>query len=355
MLPILQNKSAGVRDPVCGMLVDPQKAAGSVAHQGATYYFCSKGCAAKFQADPVKYLQPAAAPEAVRDPVCGMTVDPQQAAGSVTYQGETYYFCSKGCAAKFQADPEKYLQPAAASEPMQPAPVGVEYTCPMHPEVRQIGPGSCPKCGMALEPVSVTRESVDEVNPEYTDMLRRFWLSVPPSAVLLGMMFAGVALAVVGTGAGESGGAVGGMADLRSRLGIDRESQPEHVHADRRGRGRGLCLQLDRDDGAGDFPATRFGSTAQLALYFEPAAVIVCLVLLGQVLELRARSQTSSAIKALLGLAPKTARRIRADGTEEDVRARSRASWRPAAGAAWRERSGGRRGDGRARVPWTNR
>ncbi len=123
----------------------------------------------------------------VRDPVCGMTVDPGHAAGSSPYQGKTYYFCSKGCAAKFQAAPEKYLRRESA-----PAPLGVEYTCPMHPEVRQIGPGSCPKCGMALEPVNITPDSVDEINPEYTDMRRRFWFSVPPSAVLLGMMFAGV-------------------------------------------------------------------------------------------------------------------------------------------------------------------
>src|ERR1700722_13629544 len=116
----------------------------------------------------------------VRDPVCGMHVDPQNAAGSVAYQGENYYFCSKGCAAKFQADPEKYLN----RKPAQSA-AGVEYTCPMHAEVRQIGPGSCPICGMALEPVHITRESADEVNPEYADMLRRFRWSVPPTAVLL--------------------------------------------------------------------------------------------------------------------------------------------------------------------------
>src|SRR5665213_1636423 len=131
-------------------------------------------------------------PAGVRDPVCGMTVDPQRAAGSVVHEGQTYYFCSSGCIAKFQASPETYLGPRKAPEPMPKQAAGVEYTCPMHPEVRQIGPGSCPKCGMALEPVSFTRESAEDVNPEYTDMLRRFWLSVPTSAVLLGMMFFGV-------------------------------------------------------------------------------------------------------------------------------------------------------------------
>src|ERR1700687_6056368 len=125
------------------------------------------------------------------DPVCGMTFDPQHAAGSSVYQGKTYYFCSKGCVAKFEANPEKYLHPAAKPEPMrkEAATAGVEYTCPMHPEVRQIGPGSCPKCGMALEPATLTLASVDEVNPEYLDMRRRFWLSVLPTATLLVLMY----------------------------------------------------------------------------------------------------------------------------------------------------------------------
>ncbi len=318
MLPILQQKSAGVRDPVCGMIVDPQKAAGSVAHQGATYYFCSKGCATKFQADPETYLHPAAAPEAVRDPVCGMTVDPQKAAGAVVHQGATYYFCSKGCAVKFQADPVKYVQPAAAPEPMQPEPVGVEYTCPMHPEVRQIGPGSCPKCGMALEPVSFTRESADEVNPEYTDMLRRFRLSVPASAILLALMFAGVHwpwLELV----------LASPVVLWAGWPIFERAWASLVHRSLNmftliGAGAGVAYvySVMATLAPGIFPDS-LRHHGQLALYFEPAAVIICLVLLGQVLELRARSQTSSAIKALLKLAPEMARRIRADGTEEDV------------------------------------
>jgi Cu+-exporting ATPase len=141
-------------------------------------------------------------PAGVRDPVCGMTVNPQRAAGSVVHQGQTYYFCSSGCATKFQASPEKYLVPQNAPEPMRPEAAGVEYTCPMHPEVRQLGPGSCPKCGMALEPVSFTRESADEVNPEYKDMLRRFWLSVPTSAGFAGDDVLRHALALAGTGAG---------------------------------------------------------------------------------------------------------------------------------------------------------
>src|SRR5579862_9311197 len=121
-------------------------------------------------------------PTEILDPVCGMTVDAQHAAGSSVYQDKTYYFCSKGCVAKFEANPEKYLHPAASPEPMTTEAAGVEYTCPMHPEVRQIGPGSCPKCGMALEPATFTLASIDEVNPEYIDMRRRFWISAALTA-----------------------------------------------------------------------------------------------------------------------------------------------------------------------------
>src|SRR5580700_8236175 len=112
------------------------------------------------------------------DPVCGMRVDPEHAAGTSTHRGESYYFCSTGCRAKFEKNPEQFLHPAAVPEPM-PTPKDVEYTCPMHPEVRQLGPGSCPKCGMALEPADFTAATLDEVNPEYRDMLRRFWFSFP--------------------------------------------------------------------------------------------------------------------------------------------------------------------------------
>ncbi len=241
--------------------------------------------------------------------MCGMMVDPQKAAGSAVHQGQTYYFCSKGCAAKFQAAPAKYLHPAAAPEPMQKEAAGVEYTCPMHPEVRQIGPGSCPICGMALEPSHITRDSADEVNPEYTDMLRRFRWSVPPSAVLLGLMFAGVHqrwLELV----------------LASPV-VLWAGWPLFERAWASILNRSLNMFTLIGMGAGTAYLYSLVATVlpgrHLALYFEPAAVIVCLVLLGQVLELRARRQTSSAIKALLKLAPDTARRIQTDGTEKDV------------------------------------
>ncbi len=257
-----------------------------------------------------------------RDPVCGMMVDPQHAAGSAEYQGHTYHFCSKGCAAKFQADPEKYLHPQAAPEPMgvapQPVAAGVEYTCPMHPEIRQIGPGSCPICGMALEPVSFSLATVDEVNPEYLGMLRRFWWSVPPSAVLLGLMFLGVhsrwiELALASPVVVWAGWPIfeRAWASLLNRS----LNMFTLIGA---GSGAAYLYSLIAAVAPGIFPES-LKHHGEVALYFEPAAVIVCLVLLGQVLELRARGQTSSAIKALLGLAPKTARVVRPGGVEEDV------------------------------------
>jgi Cu+-exporting ATPase len=244
----------------------------------------------------------------VRDPVCGMLVDPKQAAGSAEYQGHTYHFCSKGCAAKFQADPEKYLHPQAAIEPIETG--GVEYTCPMHPEIRQIGPGSCPKCGMALEPLHFTVETADEVNPEYTDMQRRFWLSVPLSAVLLALMFLGVHLPWLEL-------ALASPVVLWAGWPIFQRAWASVVN-----RSLNMFTLIGAGSGAAyvySLVALLRGAHALIGLYFEPAAVIVTLVLLGQVLELRARSQTSSAIKALLGLAPKTARVIRAGGAEEDL------------------------------------
>jgi P-type Cu+ transporter len=253
----------------------------------------------------------------VRDPVCGMTVDPRQAAGSVVHQGQTYYFCSKGCAAKFQANPDRYLHPEAGPEPM-PEAAGVEYTCPMHPEVRQIGPGSCPKCGMALEPVSFTAGTTEEVNPEYTDMLRRFWLSVPPCAVLLGSMFFGAHWPWIECALASPVVLWAGWPFFERAWASIVNRSPNMFTLIGAGTGTAYLYSLVGTIAPGIFPES-LRHHGELALYFEPAAVIICLVLLGQVLELRARSQTSSAIKALLKLAPETARRIPPGGDEEDV------------------------------------
>jgi Cu+-exporting ATPase len=254
------------------------------------------------------------------DPVCGMTVDPQRAAGSSTYQGKTYYFCSKGCVAKFEADPEKYLHPAAKPEPMEhtaAAASTAEYTCPMDPEVRQIGPGVCPKCGMALEPVAFSLDT-EEKNPEYDDMRRRFWLSLPLAAALLALMFFGVhqpwiefALAtpvVLWTGrplfARGWASLVNRSLNMFTLIAIG--TVTAYVYSAVATIAPGIFPESMREHGT-------------VPVYFEASAVIVALVLLGQVLELRARSQTSSAIRSLLRLAPKTARRIGRNGAEEDV------------------------------------
>src|SRR3984893_2369701 len=259
----------------------------------------------------------------MRDPVCGMTVNPQHAAGSSVYQGQTYHFCSKSCVAKFEANPEKYLHPDTQAEPMEPQAaleeITLSYTSPMHTEVRQRGPGSCPICGMALEPVTLSLATLEEVNPEYIDMRRRFWFSAGPTAVLLALMYAGVhapwiecALATpvvlwAGWPLFERG-----WASL-----VNRSLNMFTLIAT--GVAAAYFYSLVATLLPGIFPASFRMHGGQPAVYFEPAAVIVTLVLLGQVLELRARSQTSSAIKSLVGLAPKTARRMRPDGTEEDV------------------------------------
>ncbi|HEX6323593.1 MAG TPA: heavy metal translocating P-type ATPase [Vicinamibacterales bacterium] len=263
----------------------------------------------------------------VKDVVCGMTIDPATAAGSSDYRGETYYFCNPGCKAKFDADPERYLAPAPA-----PAPAlgtsDVEYTCPMHPEIVQIGPGSCPICGMALEPRTVSLE--DLPNPELADMTRRFWiaaaLTVPVFVLTMSDMFLGPGL--------------GGRLDLRAvnllslvlttpvvwwagwpffeRMWASLVNRsPNMFTLIGIGVGAAYFYSLAATVAPGIFPEG-FRMHGTVETYFDTAAVITVLVLLGQVLELRARSQTSSAIRGLLGLAPKTARVLR-DGGEHDV------------------------------------
>ena len=260
-------------------------------------------------------------PAGTLDPVCGMTLDPEHAAGSSVYQGKTYYFCSKGCVAKFEANPEKYLHPAASPEPMDTeiTAAGVEYTCPMHPEVRQIGPGSCPKCGMALEPATFTIASVDEVNPEYIDMRRRFWISAALTAPLLVLMYLGAHLRWLEFALATPVVLWAGWPLLVRGWDsvVNRSLNMFTLIAT--GVGTAYLYSLVATLAPDIFPSGFREATGYVAVYFEPAAVIVTLVLLGQVLELRARGQTSTAIKSLLGLAPKTARRILANGNDEDV------------------------------------
>jgi P-type Cu+ transporter len=267
------------------------------------------------------------------DPVCGMTVVPARAAGSHTHGGETYYFCSRHCVDKFKADPSRYLekqtppsalfqigglQPATMPSPeaLAGASPDAVYTCPMHPEVRQKGWGSCPKCGMALEPETVTAE--EGPNPELVDMTRRFWvatvLSLP--VLVLGMLEAQrwiqfVLATPVVFWAGWPllqrawASLVNRSLNMFTLIGM--------------GVGTAYISSAIAMLAPGVFPHDLASHDGLPPVYFEAASVITALVLLGQVLELRARARTSSAIKALLGLAPKTARRIFADGSERDV------------------------------------
>ncbi len=265
------------------------------------------------------------AADPLRDPVCGMSVD----AGSPhrhTHEGKAWVFCSARCLEKFRADPARYL---AASAPVEPAHEARAFTCPMHPEIVRDEPGSCPICGMALEPVSGVS---DEPNPELEDMTRRFWvslaLSIPVFAIAMAEMLPGAPLAArfssntltwvqlaLGTPVVLWGGwpfFTRGWTSLRTR-------KLNMFSLIAIGTGAAWTYSVLAAVLPGFFPASFRGHSGQVAVYFEAAAVIVTLVLLGQVLELRARSQTGAAIRALLGLAPKTARRVNADGSEADV------------------------------------
>lgn len=263
----------------------------------------------------------------VKDPVCGMTVDPQTAkGGSSTYQGQVYYFCNPKCKVKFDADPEKYVSGMAVAKDQ---PLDVEYTCPMHPEVKQIGPGSCPICGMALEPLMVSADHLEDQS-EYLGMRRRFFASLAFSVPLLvismggrhlisnhemqqGMNFLEFALATPVV--------LWGGWPFFERFWMSLKTRHLNMFT-LIGLGVGIAyiFSLFAVFLPNIFPISmKSEHTGLVHLYFEPAAVIVTLVLLGQVLELKARSQTSAAIKALLGLSPKTARRLEADGSYLEV------------------------------------
>ena len=300
------------------------------------------------------------------DPVCHMRVDPESAAGSFEFEGQTYYFCARHCLHKFTQNPRQFLQPAPTPIGIQPVSITrakdkTPFTCPMHPEVENTGPGSCPKCGMALEPAIYTPQSqakytcpmhpeivsdqpgscpicgmalepttvalTDEENPELVDMRRRFWVSVTLAVpvFLLGMsdLIPGISLprglswiqliltspVVLWCGwpffvrAWQS--IVNRYLNMFTLIGL--------------GVGVAYVFSVVATIAPGIFPQSFRAHGGGVPVYFESAAVITSLVLFGQVLELKARSKTGAAIKALLGLAPTTARRVRHDGTEEDV------------------------------------
>lgn len=257
------------------------------------------------------------------DPVCGMKVGPNPER-EISYDGEVYHFCSAKCMDKFRAAPGSYLAPANAAEVRLQAPAGTVYICPMHPEIRQSMPGNCPICGMALEPELPSLE--DEENPELADFRRRFWWTLPLTAVLFALAMFGHVLFPAGV-AGQNWIELalstpvvlwaGWPFFVRWFQSIIRMS-PNMWTLIGTGVMAAYGYSLVATLAPNAFPAT-FASHGRIGVYFEAAAVIVSLTLLGQILELRARSQTSAAIKSLLGLAPKTARRIASDGSEEDV------------------------------------
>ena len=262
----------------------------------------------------------------VKDPVCGMMVDPAAGKPHMTYKGHEYHFCSDSCHSKFKADPEKYLTAQSAAAPTIK---GAQYTCPMHPEIIRDEPGSCPICGMALEPVMPSLD--DGPNPELVDFTRRFWVSAICSVPLLIITMGPMVGLSVREWIGEQTAlwlefllatpVVLWAALPFFKRGVDsfKNRSPNMWTLIMIGVGAAYLYSVVAVLFPEMFPHSFRGHGGSVPVYFEAAAVIVTLVFLGQVLELRARERTGSAIRALLDLAPKTARRIAADGSEADV------------------------------------
>ena len=266
------------------------------------------------------------ASQAFKDPVCGMTVT-DKAEHQLDHAGQIYYFCSAKCQGKFAADPLHYVVPAPTVEAMPTTPVAVNgtiFTCPMHPEVRQDHPGNCPKCGMTLEP-ELPKPGDDE-NPELRDFQRRFWWTLPLTVAVFVLAMFGHRLQWMDM-ATQSWVELTLATPIVLWAGWPFFTRGWQSVVNRSlnmwtliglGTGAAFVYSVVATVAPQVFPAS-FVSMGRVAVYFEAAAVIISLTLLGQVLELKARSQTSAAIKSLLGLAPKTARLIRPDGAEEDV------------------------------------
>ncbi|WP_370302109.1 heavy metal translocating P-type ATPase [Pseudooceanicola sp.] len=306
-----------IRDPVCGMTVDPEAGRPSAEHDGHTYHFCSDGCRAKFVNDPEGY-------RTARDPVCGMTVERASAQHMARHQGQRHYFCAAGCQSKFEADPEQYLGDQPAPEPM---PEGTQYTCPMHPEIVEDHPGDCPKCGMALEPMTPSADSGP--NPEYVDFKRRLWITAPLAlAVFILEMGAHIGIPF----AHWFGHSAFGWLQFALATPVVWICRPffKRGWASVMHRALNMWTLIALGTGAaylfsivsllapGLLPAQMRDGMGMTPVYFEATAVILVLVLVGQVMELAARERTGDAIRALIDLAPKTARRVSGDG-EEDV------------------------------------
>jgi Cu+-exporting ATPase len=306
-----------IKDPVCGMTVETETAKHRHTHDGVAYFFCNPKCQAKFEAAPETYTK-------AIDPVCGMTVTKATAKHTLTHEGTDYFFCNPKCKDKFQASPDTYLHKhdhghdhyGHAHAPVNP---GAIYTCPMHPEVRQVGPGSCPKCGMALEPLDPLAAGPED-DGELRDMQRRFWISLALSLPVLIMAM------------GEIAGTIWYQAALATPVVVwgawpfFQRAWASIVHRSPNmftliGIGVGVAYLFSAVATLWPdlFPPAFQNHHGEVGVYFEAAAVITTLVLLGQVLELKARAATSGAIRGLLDLAPKTARRVGPDGSDSEI------------------------------------
>ena len=275
-------------------------------------------------AHPHDHDHQAADAKTATDPVCGMTVNPDTAKNRFTYRDHEYVFCGARCRTRFEDNPDNFLKPRSArAEPS--AQPGAIYTCPMHPEVRQAGPGSCPKCGMALEPETVSL--VDAPDPELIDMTRRFWialaLTLPVFALEMTAHFGGLHLLAPNV-SNWVGFALASPVVLWAGAPFFARGWASIVSRHFNmftlialGTGVAYAYSVVATFAPNLFPAAFKDGHGAVAVYFESAAVITVLVLLGQLLELRAREKTSGALKALLGLAPKTARRVGKSGDED--------------------------------------
>ena len=313
-------QSETVRDPVCGMIVDAANGKPTAEHDGHRYHFCADHCRQKFIAAPDEFIL-------ATDPVCGMDVNRATARYMSKDAGQRVYFCSSRCQDKFEADPELYADGRPAPEPM---PEGTVYTCPMDPEIEQIGPGDCPICGMALEPKGVPTGD-EGPNPELIDFRRRFLigavLTVPVIVLSMGPL---IGLPVKDW--------IGARAALWAELLLATpvilwSGLPFLVRGAKSFRTMNLNMfsliaigvaaawvfSIVAVLAPGIFPDGFRDAKGNVGVYFEAGSVIVVLVLLGQILELRARERTGAAIRALLDMAAKTARVIRDDGSEDEV------------------------------------
>ena len=262
----------------------------------------------------------------VIDPVCGMKVDPHTSTLKADHAGRTYYFCNPSCRTKFIADPLKYLDPSQAQA--EPVPEGTIYTCPMHPEIRQEGPGSCPICGMALEPLLATADAGP--NPELVDFTRRFWFGLVLTLPVVALEMGSHLVDLHGVIAPQTSNWIqfalatpvvlwSGLPFFERGIASVRTGHLNMFTLIAMGTGVAYVYSVIATIFPGLFPDAFRQHGGSVAVYFEAAAVITILVLVGQILELRAREQTSGAIRALLDLAPKTARRVKEDGTDEDI------------------------------------